>query len=83
VLHDGTPTQGLACMALPAFAGLLVFEPIMFFTITMTARDSHLVSLFFEFFPTSFLIGVIYSKIKDIHSLFFYIDNDTNIVNIS
>jgi hypothetical protein len=59
--------QGLACMAQLAFVGLLVFEPIMFF----------------EFFPTRFLIGVTYSKIKDIHSLFFYIVSDTNILNIS
>jgi hypothetical protein len=28
--------------------------------------------LLFEFFPTGFLIGVIYSKIQDIHSLKYY-----------
>jgi len=62
---------------------LLVFEPIMFFTITMTARDSHLVSLFFEFFPTSFLVGVIYSKIRDIHSVIYLIVTDVSIMNIN
>src|SRR5690554_3289229 len=44
----------------------------MLLTITTTAGNSHLVSLLFEFFPTGFLIGVIYSKIQDIHSLKYY-----------
>src|SRR5690554_855848 len=44
----------------------------MLLTITTTAGNSHLVSLLFELFPTGFLIGVIYSKIQDIHSLKYY-----------
>src|SRR5690554_4828615 len=73
MLHDRTRTQRLACLATLAFVGLLVFQPIMLLAITTTAGNSHLVSLLFEFFPTGFLIGVIYSKIQDIHSLKYYI----------
>jgi len=83
VLHDSTRTQGLACMALLAFVSLLVFEPIMFFTITMTTGYANLVSLFFEFFPTGFLVGVIYSKIRDIHSVIYLIVTDVSIMNIN
>jgi hypothetical protein len=82
MLHNGTRTQGLARMSTLAFIGLLVFQPIMFFTITMTTGYTHLVSLLFEFFSTGFLIGVIYSKIQDIHSVFCFIVIETNIMNI-
>ena len=83
MLHDGTRTQGLACMATLAFIGLLVLEPIVLFTITMTTGYAHLVSLFFEFFPTGFLVGVIYSKIRDIHSVIYLIVTDVSIMNIN
>jgi len=72
MLHDRARTQRLARLATLAFVSLLVFQPIMLLTITTTAGNSHLVSLLFEFFPTGFLIGVIYSKIQDIHSLKYY-----------
>ena len=49
----------------------------------MMTGYSHLVPLLFEFFPTGFLIGVIYSKIQDIHSLSYSIIYEENIMNIS
>ena len=83
MLHDGTRPQGLACMATLAFIGLLVLEPIVFLTITMTTGYANLVSLFFEFFSTGFLVGVIYSKIRDIHSVIYLIVTDVSIMNIN
>ena len=49
----------------------------------MTTGYANLVSLFFEFFPTGFLIGVIYSKIRDIHSVIYLIVTDAIIMNIN